>query len=563
MKNKNRSFYNERRISRLKFIAAILIMFFVGVVIVPLEATFHEGKMAMADGLLDEVKVTIDDKQVRFSEELGSPFIDENGRTLVPLRAVMEAFGANVGWDNDIRAAVLEKEGIKILVPVGQYYIIKNNEQISSDTCAVIGSDERTYIPIRTVVEAFGAGIGWDNDRRTVVITSDGTTGSTQQSIITSTKKEKKEMWISYLEFNEMPKEKNAFLASVNTMFDNCVKWGMNSVIVQVRPDGDAMYPSAYFPWSKFSSGQQGKDPGYDPMALMIEAAHSRGLEFHAWINPYRVTGYLMSWTELSSDNPAKMWISDGDKSNDRWVLFLDKMCYYNPSIPQVRERIVNGVKEIVSNYDVDGIHFDDYFYPTLDNKDPNRWFDKPEYDSMAPGTDIARWRRDNVNQLVRDVYSAIKSIKPQVVFGISPAGNVDYLRSENTSFVDIDTWMSQPGYIDYIMPQLYWGFERKDSTGVVASYAYENNLKTWVALKKKGNVELRIGYNVANAGSNVADGNSTSEWLRYDDILKRQVQMARDTGEVTGFAFFRYDIFSLPTSKGELDNLIPLIKSN
>lgn len=561
MKNHiNRSFYSQRKISRLKFVAAILIMFLVGVILVPIEASLNEGKMAMANGPLDEVKVTIDNKQIRFSEELGHPFIDENGRTLVPLRAVMEAFGAKVGWDNDIRAAILEKDEIKIYVPVDQYYIIKNDVQIGSDTCAVIGSDERTYIPIRTVVEAFGAAIGWDNDNRTVVITSDGS--NPQKDMVVSSKKEKREMWISYLEFAEMPKEKDAFISQVNRMFDDCVKWGMNSVIVQVRPDGDAMYPSAYFPWSKFSSGQQGKDPGYDPMALMIEAAHSRGLEFHAWINPYRVTGYLMSWNELSADNPAKQWLADKDKTNDRWVLFLDKICYYNPSIPQVRQRIVNGVKEIVSNYNVDGIHFDDYFYPTLDNNDPNRWFDKPEHDAMAPDIDIVRWRRNNINELVREVYSTIKSIKPHVVFGISPAGNVDYLRSDNTSFVDIDTWMTQPGYIDYIMPQLYWGFERKDSTGALASYAYENNLKTWVDLKKKGNVELRIGYNVANAGTNVADGNSTSEWLRYDDILKRQIQMARATGEVTGFAFFRYDIFSLPSSKNEINNLIPLIKS-
>lgn len=368
-------------------------------------------------------------------------------------------------------------------------------------------------------------------------------------------------VWISYLEWNTLPKEQQAFQAAVNQMFDNCVSLGMNAVFVHVRPDADAMYPSAYFPWSKFASGQQGLDPGYDPLAYMIEAAHSRNLQFHAWFNPYRVTGYLNSFEDVAVSNPAKVWLTDNDPSNDRWVLLHDGFYYFNPSIPQVRELIINGVREVVSNYNVDGIHFDDYFYPTLNNANPALWFDKPEYDASGSALDITNWRRGNVNQLVRGVYAAVKEIKPSVVFGISPAGYVANLRSDAKLFVDIDTWMSQPGYIDYIMPQLYWGFEAKTSDKNEAPYAFVNNLNTWIELKNRGNVKLYLGLAMSRAGTNVADNNETSEWLRYNDILKRQVETARASQAVKGYCFFSYSSFYEAPAQGEVANLLPILK--
>ena len=143
------------------------------------------------------------------------------------------------------------------------------------------------------------------------------------------------------------------------------------------------MYPSSYYPWSRFITGTQGEDPGYDPLAYFVKAAHNRGLQFHAWINPYRVTGYHNTWDQVSEQSPAKKWLSDSDPSNDRWVLKQNGAYYLNPAISQVRDLIIGGVREVVQNYDVDGIHFDDYFYPEVDNSDPNRWFDKPEYLSL------------------------------------------------------------------------------------------------------------------------------------------------------------------------------------
>ncbi|HVI39299.1 MAG TPA: family 10 glycosylhydrolase, partial [Anaerovoracaceae bacterium] len=506
-----------------------------------------------------DIGVTIDGEPVTFQSGYGEPFIDSNSRTLVPLRGIMEAFGAMVTWDNDTGTAIVEKDRVMVQVPVGQAYILVNGEPVTNDTSAV-NKDGRVYLPIRAVLEAFGAGVSWNDEERTVSVRTDeavtGSPAEPERGENTPRSGELDAMWISYLEYMEMPKDEGGFKTAIDEMFDRCVDLGMNAVIVHVRSHCDAMYPSRYYPWSAFASGTQGVDPGYDPLQYMISAAHSRGLEFHAWLNPYRVTGYGNYWNKVAASNPAKVWLSDNDPANDRWVLLHKGEYYLNPSVPQVRQMVADGVKEIVSNYDVDGIHFDDYFYPSVNDSDPALYFDKPEYDASGSSLSIADWRRNNVNMLVKDVYAAVKDIDPNIQFGISPAGNVDNLRKDTANFVDIDTWLSNPGYVDYIMPQLYWGFERRDASGNIAAYAYENNLNTWISLAAKGNTKLYVGLNMANAGTSVSDNNSVSEWLRYDDIISRQVLAARATGKVDGFAFFRYAIFNKSEAKKEVSNL-------
>lgn len=350
-------------------------------------------------------------------------------------------------------------------------------------------------------------------------------------------------VWVSYLDWNGWAKDEAGYKKAMDQTLDLCVQKGLNAVFLQVRPDGDAMYPSQYFPWSKFASGKQGKNPGYDPLAYAVQAAHQRGLQLHAWINPYRITGYLNRYSDLCASNPAIAWAKDGDSSNDRWVLCQNGEYYYNPAIPQVRQLIIDGVKEIVTKYEVDGIHFDDYFYPNLDDSKAETWFDYPEYQASGTSLSVAAWRRNNVNELVRGVYSAVKSIRPQALFGISPEGYLQNLRKDTRQFTDVDAWMTQSGYVDYLMPQIYWGFEAKQN-GQAAGYAFANCLNEWVTLKKKGNVKLYVGLALYKTGTDAVDGNEVPEWQRYHDIMKREVQAGRATGQVSGYCF--YDLSSL-----------------
>ncbi len=368
-------------------------------------------------------------------------------------------------------------------------------------------------------------------------------------------------VWISYLDWEQMPGDQAGFQREVDRMLDRCVELHMNAVFVHVRPDADAMYPSEYFPWSRFITGTQGQDPGYDPLAYFVQAAHDRGLQFHAWVNPFRITGYHNTWEQMSADHPAKQWLSDQDPSNDRFVLKQSGNYYWNPAVPQVREMIIGGVKEIVERYDVDGIHFDDYFYPEVKDENPDLWFDKPEYDSSQSRLTISDWRRENINALIRGVYSAVKERKPEVQFGISPEGYVDHLRSDSRLFTDVDTWLSQDGYVDYIMPQIYWGFEHKLADGSSAPFAFSQNLNTWISLSRKGNAKLYLGLAMYKTGSNTNDNNEVPEWLRHDDIMKRQVEAGRATGAVDGYCFYAYSSFQEAACQAEVANLMKVLR--
>ncbi len=369
---------------------------------------------------------------------------------------------------------------------------------------------------------------------------------------------ELKAVWISYLEFLTHGKNgytEKSFTALIDTMFDNVVDMNMNAVVVQVRPFGDAMYESSYFPWSRYISGTQGVDPGFDPMEYMVEAAHERGLEFHAWLNPYRVTTANTDYSKLSEDNPARVWHEDDDKTNDRNVLSFGGNLYYNPASKEVQTLITNGIKEIVTKYDVDGIHFDDYFYPVLGSKYASV-FDSTEYktyvaDCKSDGKKslgIADWRRNNVNTLVKNIYKSIKKIDSNVQFGISPGGFIDSLFTDAGYYIDIKTWLSSDGYIDYICPQIYWTFSNSLNP-------YDKILKKWLSYRTSSTVKMYIGIANYRAGSTLE-----ADWKNDDDVLRNQIEYGRDTGLVDGFVFFRYDFFYNKVTKPGIDRLLEIL---
>jgi uncharacterized lipoprotein YddW (UPF0748 family) len=371
-------------------------------------------------------------------------------------------------------------------------------------------------------------------------------------------------VWISYLEFNDRLKDpatgkpgftKKRFTTLINEMFDNAAGLGMNAVVVHVRPFGDAFYPSKNFPWSKFISGTQGVNPGFDPLEIMINAAHERGLEFHAWINPYRITSGSTDINSLAKTNMARKWLTDKGKSNDRRVLSFGGSLYYNPGDNWVQQLIRDGIEEIITNYDVDGIHFDDYFYPVLGTNYKNN-FDSTEYQKYVKWCrendvkikTIENWRRDNVNKLVKKVYKLIKEHDESIVFGISPGGFLDVLTMDDRYYCDIKTWLSKPGYVDYICPQLYWSFSH-------SKYPYAATLDQWLKLRKEKSVKVYVGIAVYKAGSDLE-----AEWKKDPEILKKMIEYARDTGKVDGFMHFRYDFFYNKATQTGVKNLLKVL---
>ncbi|MEG2195893.1 MAG: family 10 glycosylhydrolase, partial [Cellulosilyticaceae bacterium] len=223
-----------------------------------------------------------------------------------------------------------------------------------------------------------------------------------------TTNEDVRAVWISTVHNLDYPSVKNNEAAQKSEFIqklDELQAIGINTVVVQVRPKGDALYQSSINPWSDVLTGTQGKYPGYDPMAFMIEEAHKRGMAFHAWLNPYRVTTAGTDVNVLSSDHPARL--------NPSWTISYKDALYYNPELPEVKAHIVDTVEEIVTNYDVDAIHFDDYFYPS----------NYPLPTGEGKDGDVANSRREHINEMIRQVSEVIKKVDQTVMFGISPMG--------------------------------------------------------------------------------------------------------------------------------------------
>ncbi len=365
---------------------------------------------------------------------------------------------------------------------------------------------------------------------------------------------ERRAVWFSFDDYGKTGKSEEEFRSMIAHKFSVCKKMKMTDIVVQVRPDADAMYPSKYFPWSYYASGKQGKSVSYDPLKIMVSEAHKRNLRIEAWINPYRVTLSSTDYSTLSSDNKARIW--HYSRVTKHYVLAYGGQLFFNPSVQAVRTLIINGVEEIVKNYDVDGIHMDDYFYPSFSTSDYKTAFDAKQYKSYVKKcksngdtpSSIVAWRRENVNKLVRGVYSAVKNTNPEVEFGISPAGNIDNLTSKYKYYVDIEKWCNNTGYVDYIAPQIYWDFD-------YGTASFDKVLRRWGALCDTGKVRLYVGIGVYRTVPPLY-----GQW-RNKNILKRQVQYSRKKSYCTGFYFFRYGSFVNGYNKTEIKRLKSVLK--
>lgn len=314
-------------------------------------------------------------------------------------------------------------------------------------------------------------------------------------------------------------------------LLDELKKIGMNAVVVQIRPAADAFYPSTLEPWSYWLTGKQGKapEPYYDPLKFMIKEAHQRGMEFHAWCNPYRAVFNVHKKDELAVGSPVR-------RHPDWFVRYGSKM-YFNPGLPATRKFVVKVIKDLVTRYDVDAIHFDDYFYPyhIAGKKFP----DAKAYQKYGNGMTLAEWRRYNVDTVIQMLGKAIKSTKPYVKFGISPFGvwrnQEDDPRGSMTHagvtnydglYADILLWLKK-GWIDYVCPQLYWDFN-------MSAAPYGVLLKWW-ANHTYGR-QLYIGQALYRIGSGGA-------WDDPDE-MPRQIAANRTYEAVKGSVYFSASVF-------------------
>lgn len=360
-------------------------------------------------------------------------------------------------------------------------------------------------------------------------------------------------VWLSSVKNLDFPSKpglsKKELERELDDVVSTCESGGINAIFFQVRPCADALYKSEIFPWSAVLSGEQGKAPDgdFDPLAYLIKKAHARGIEVHAWLNPYRIGkeegGADSVINSLADSNPAK-------KHPEYYTVCSDGGVYFNPALPQVRQLIISGVEEIVSGYDVDGIHFDDYFYPYGVSDYP----DSEEYETYgAEFSDIADFRRNNVNMLISDVSAAVHKIKPNVRFGVSPFGIWDNkkdnpdgsdtrgMSSYRSIFADSKAWVEN-GWVDYICPQLYWAFE-------TPAAPFDKLVAWWSDLCGKSDVELYVGHALYKLGTGETG---------FDDVsqISRQLDLCRQSG-VCGSVFFRYQ-----TLKENVLGCFDLIKS-
>lgn len=374
-----------------------------------------------------------------------------------------------------------------------------------------------------------------------------------------------KAMWLSQFDLNAVytdgnrQREKEEYLSLIAQVLDRVVETGINTVIVQVRPNMDSMYPSEICPMSKYVVGEYGFDAIYDPFALLLEEAHRRGLSVHAWINPLR--GMLTEEILKISDEYAVRQIYN-DHTKRHSVLFEhDGRWYLNPAYEEARELIVRGAREILENYDVDGLHMDDYFYPSGCSED----FDRNVYNAYLREVEqrisLMAFRRMQINTLVRELYAMVKEVNESVLFGISPGGNMN--TNYNLLGADVYTWCAEEGYIDYICPQVYWGMEHE-------TYDFVSVCKTFDEMIKVDGIRLVIGMTLGKAfsESDPYAGSGRWEWRDHADVLYRCLQHTITLNHCSGVSYFCYQYFydpisgvSVPQTKTERSLFVPLLK--
>lgn len=503
------------------------------------------------------------------------PYLREDlNVTMVPLRVISESLGAQVRWSQAAKQVTISQDDTIITMVSGQNSAFVNGSVITLDATVQTVSG-RVMVPLRFVSNQLGVAVRWDNEAKVVNLYKDTvspvpstpaspaatpapTPAATTKPSPTATPvptaiptptpaatteplptvvvptpaagTELRGVWVSTIYNLDFPstasygkqamqeKEFKALLDDVQAM-------GMNAVFVQVRPSADALYPSDLVPWSKVLTGKQGVAPTYDPLQFMLDETHRRGMTFHAWFNPFRANTDTDT-SKLASNHVAV--------EHPDWVLTSGSQLLINPGVPAARQHVIDVIMEVVNHYDIDGVHLDDYFYPsniTLSDDDTFKTYNSKKLATKA------EWRRSNIDEFVRQLDESIHSVRPTVDFGISPFGvwrnkSQDANGSDTNAGVtaydsmsaDVRKWVKQ-GWIDYVAPQVYWSMS-------LSAARYDKVVDWWAAQVANTDVDLYIGHAAYKLGT------KETGWQTSEEIIK-QLKYNTKHPEVKGDIYF------------------------
>ncbi len=358
-----------------------------------------------------------------------------------------------------------------------------------------------------------------------------------------------KAMWLSQFDLNKVytnggrQRAEDDFRTRIAGILQNVADNGFNTVIVQVRPNADSFYPSDFYAPSAYVTGSYANGFDYDPLAILIEEARVRDLSVHAWINPLRG----VTTSELQAMDTAyalRQWYEDTNLRG-KYIVEYSGRWYLNPAYAEVRDLIVYGAREILQRYDVDGVHMDDYFYPTQDAAFDSAAF--AAYRAEGGALSLEDWRRENLSDLVSGLYRMTKRQNPDMLFGISPAGVLNTVYAKQ--YADVYRWCANPGFVDYILPQIYFGFEH-------ATAAFDKLCNQWQDLVRTEYVDLLIGvtFGKALAKYDKWAGTGANEWAQHTDIMARCITYTLGLEKCRGMSVFCYQYFYDPVTGAPVD---------
>lgn len=323
-------------------------------------------------------------------------------------------------------------------------------------------------------------------------------------------------LWLPYMDFENYMynQSESEYRENIKKILADAKAEDINTIYFHVHPNGDSYYKSEIFPKGTYYTGD------YDPLQIMLDEAHNMGISVHAWINPLRLQT-VEQMQNLPDDFIVKQWINESSPKvkivNNRW--------YLNPAYDDVIQLVSESAREIINNYDVDGVQIDDYFYPTTDTD-----FDIEAFES-SNSTDLSQWRQDNITKMVKSLHDTVKNSDRHLKFGVSPQGNIN--ANYNTQYADVKLWAGTEGYADYIIPQIYYGFENE-------TCPFEPTLREWENLTND-NISLIIGLAEYKTGEEDkwAGEAGKNEWIDNPDIIQQQIELVKSS-TADGYALYR-----------------------